>query len=140
MDIMVTTPKDRMADAAQEAEDVKRAGGGFYFRRFSGLQQSAPRIKPGERVYYVEDGYVRGYCLLDRLETKTLGMVCETSGLNYFPGVYAFMDATTWMWIEPVLMQGFRGWQYFPLPLKSQVKEIGGWLDPKPQTQPLLPL
>jgi len=130
MDIMVTTPKDRMEAAAREAEDCKQAGGGFYFRRLCGSCGHTPRIKSGDRVYYVEDGAVRGFCLLDRLEEKTVDMVCASNQTNYFPGVFAFMDARTWQWIEPIPMQGFRGWRYFPKELAPQV--VGGWLDPRP--------
>ena len=52
-DIIVTTPKSEIANAAREAEDVKRAGGGMYFRRFP--PSMSPDVRPGDRVYYVDD-------------------------------------------------------------------------------------
>ena len=132
MNIIVTSPRNRMEDAAREAEAIKAAGGGHYFRRLCGQWHHAPAMEDGDRIYYVEDGYVRGFCLLDRLEEKTVDMVCTTNRTNFFPGVYAFMDATTWQWIEPIPMRGFQGWRYFPKVLEPQVKVVGGWLDPRP--------
>jgi len=65
MDIVVTTPKDRMEDAAREAENVKADGGGWYFRRFR--YNAYPRsLIPGDRVYYVEDEQGRGPVIVCR--------------------------------------------------------------------------
>ena len=139
MDIIVTTPKSRMREAAEEAEDCKRAGGGEYFRRFS----RRPPVEPGDRVYYVEDGYVRGFAVVARLEAHE-GLRCQTTSREWPPGWYVFMDATTWRWIRPIPMKGFQGYRraegYLtrfpnnPLASVSFVMVIGGWLDPKPST------
>ena len=37
MDIIVTTPKNETDASKQEAEKIKKDGGGFYFRRFTRL-------------------------------------------------------------------------------------------------------
>jgi hypothetical protein len=42
------------------------------------------------------------------------------------------MDATTWKWIEPIPMNGFRGWRYCKLGWED-IKVIGDWLDDKPE-------
>ncbi|HUX17545.1 MAG TPA: hypothetical protein VMW52_13800 [Phycisphaerae bacterium] len=127
MDIIVTTPKGEMANAAREAEDCKRDGGGEYFRRFP--VDRAPEVLPGERVYYVEDGHVRGFAVVTRIHATASGQCCDTTGRRWPPGFYVFMDATTWRWIKPVLMNGFRGFRYARL----TPAVIGGWLDPKPE-------
>jgi len=139
MDIIVTTPKGRMAEATKEAEDVKRAGGGEYFRRFS----MKPPVEPGDRVFYVEDGYIRGFAVAARVEKKPF-VFCGTTFQTWPAGWFIYMDATTWKWIRPIPMKGFQGYrlahkylvtletQWIPGPFRD-VKIIGDWLDPKPE-------
>ena len=135
MDIIVTTPKAEMANAAREAEACKRDGGGEYFRRFP--VDRAPQVLPGDRVYYVEDGAIRGFAVVKRIHATARGMPCATTGRRWPPGVYVFMDATTWKWIRPVPMKGFQGFRYktfarFPGLQDHHTEIVGGWLDPKP--------
>ena len=106
MDIIVTTPKSEIANAAREAEDVKRAGGGMYFRRFP--PSMSPDVRPGDRVYYVEDGFMRGFAVVEKIYDATSYVKCDTSGKMWPPGLYVYMDATTWQWIEPIPMKGFQ--------------------------------
>jgi hypothetical protein len=138
MDIIVTTPKTQMAAAAQEAAECIRAGGGEYFRRFNG--HCAPIcLRPGERVWYVEDGFLRGYCTVIRVENCPQGRVCATTARRWPPGVYVFMDATRWKWIRPMPMRGFQNFRYwcqgiaeghFGKGWRPQI--VGGWKDPRP--------
>ena len=129
MDIIITTPKREMATAAREAEDCERDGGGEYFRRFPVAR--APWIIPGRRVYYVEDGYVRGFAVVVRVHTMNNPVLCLTTGRLWPAGFYVFMDATTWQWIRPILTKGFQGFRYAILnPII-----VGGWLDPKPEVE-----
>lgn len=151
MDIIVTTPKSMMADAAAEAEDCKRAGGGQYFRRF-GVR---PPVEPGDRIYYVEDGYVRGFALVTEVRHEA-EQTCETSGHVWSEGWYVFMDATTWQWIRPIPMRGFQGFRMAYKSIRRSEESftesqrripcgdginiidtddaviVGNWLDPKP--------
>ena len=139
MDIIVTTPKSQMANAAREAADVLAAGGGEYFRRFSGGHH-APKIKAGEHVWYVEDGYIRGCCVVSRVLWRGAGERCETTGREWAPGYYVYMDATTWLWCRPIPMRGFQGYRYVHPKsvgelLSAQIHQaeiVGGWLDPRP--------
>jgi hypothetical protein len=101
-DIIVTTPKSRMAEAAREAAEVKAAGGGLYYRNYHGSVR--PTVKEGDRVYYSVQG------LLSRI----------------------YMGATTWTWIKPIPWKAPRSFQYAPADLRDKVEVIGGWLDPKP--------
>ena len=60
--IIVTTPKSEMSSAEQEAKECLRNGSGFYFRK---LNKKPKDILIGEsRIYYVEDGYIRGSCII----------------------------------------------------------------------------
>lgn len=142
MDIIVTTPKSQMANAAREAADVLAAGGGEYFRRFSGGHRG-PRIAAGERVWYVEDGYIRGFCVVSRVLRRGTDEVCGTTGRVWPHGVYVYMDATTWQWIRPIPMRGFQGYRYVhPRSvgdlLATQIHQaeiVGGWRDPRPEVK-----
>ena len=130
-DIIVTTPKSRMDEARAEAETCIREGGGLYFRRFN--PKNHPRLHRGDRVYYVEDGFVRGFAVVVKVEMKSTGQACQATGRRYEPGFYVFMDSTTWTWIKPIPMLGFPGWRYAKRLLQDRVEEIGDWLMAKPE-------
>ena len=129
MDIIVTTPKDQAANAALEAETIRKNNGGSYFRRFS--PDRAPDVQIGDRVFYVENGYLRGFALVSRTVLHK-EQRCDTTGKVWDAGFYVFMDATTWVWIDPVPMQGFQGFRYAK-GLRERVHLAGGWQDPKPE-------
>jgi len=146
MDIIVTTPKSEMANAAREAADVLAAGGGEYFRRFA-FHAAPSRLNAGDRVWYVEDGYLRGFAVVSRIEHRTVGEMCVTTGRNWPQGVYVFMDATSWRWITPVPMRGFQGYRYAQWDRTGCLirtddgyqgfKFLGGWRDPRPAVSPV---
>jgi hypothetical protein len=141
MDIIVTTPKGCAGEAAQEARDCIASGGGYYFRRFTKRYAPHCHLQVGDRIYYVERGYVRGFALLGGwVEVVRKSRGCETTGRWWLPGVYLVMDATTWQWIRPIQMRGFQGWRsaqnYFN---RERVEIIGGWLDPMPAIMDTLP-
>lgn len=129
MDIIVTTPKKLSKQAAQEAEDCKKAGRSYYFRRFA--VGRAPKVEKGDRVFYVEDGHVRGFCLVDSVIPIEGAVLCETTCRKYGPGVFVYMDAKSWKWIRPIPMRGFQGFRYAG-DLRDRVEVIGRWWDPKP--------
>lgn len=123
-DIIVTTPKGQMGTAAEEARQCIEAGGGFYFRTF----RSRPAgLTEGSRIFYVEDGFVRGFGVVH--EVKTGGMSCGTTGRDWGEGYHAIIPAESWRWIRPIPMKGFQGWRYF----HQQVEIVGGWRDKKPE-------
>jgi len=133
VDIIVTTPKSQMDAAAQEAEDARghiEAGGRpQYFRRFPLARH--PTIGPGDRVYYVEDGYIRGFAVVTAAGDACMN--CETTGRRWGDGWYVFMDAKSWRWIDPVPMTGFQGFRYRDRLLRPSDGEVGDWRDPKPE-------
>ncbi|MDP2669378.1 MAG: helicase-related protein [bacterium] len=121
-DIIVTTPKNKIETAGEEAEGIN--GDGHYFRTFT----SFPDITFGSRIYYVEDGFVRGFGVVSGI--KMGNMICGTTGKKY-SGSHAIIPANSWKWISPIRMNGFQGWRYFD---SKKIKVVGGWRDPKPVT------
>lgn len=123
-DIIVTTPKNKIAIAEEEAHQCIEAGGGFYFRTF----RNTPRhLGVSSRIFYVEDGYVRGFGTVS--EIKNGDMQCGTTGYDWGDGTHAIMQAEGWKWIKPIPMKGFQGWRYFEA---KSIKVVGNWLDSKP--------
>jgi hypothetical protein len=131
--IIVTTPKTELKRAEQEAQDCINNGGGEYFRRLGG--RSFPkRLGIGDRIYYVQDGYIRGFSLVSRFEISG-GEICDTSGEQYGSGHYVFCDATTWQWVVPTPMKGFQGYRYTNAIIDT-LRVVGKWKDPKPEAFP----
>ena len=119
MDIIVTTPKNMIANAADEAELVKTGEATHYYRRY----KNPPPVDHGDRVYYVEDGYIRGYCLVDYFDYDYEGNDEITEMM---------MDALSWTWIEPIPMVGFQNWRYMRIS-REEVVDVGNWTDPMPE-------
>lgn len=124
-DIIVTTPRREMETAAEEARGCIESGGGYYFRTFHHLPKD---IEVGSRVFYVEDGYVRGYALVNEINRGD--MRCGTTG-RVWDGNHVIMLANSWTWVRPIPMRGFQGWRYYEPP--ADLKVVGDWLDPKPE-------
>jgi hypothetical protein len=129
-DIIVTTPKKEIENAALEAKVCREAGGGFYFRTFSKRPKG---LKFGSRIFYVEDGYIRGYALVSQI--KEGEMQCSVTKKQYGEGYHAIMKADSWTWIKPIAMKGFQGWKPMPLEMELNIEIIGGWLDPRPEIE-----
>jgi len=125
MNIIVTTPVNESINAKLEAEKVKQEGGGLYFRRFSTLPK---HLNVGDKVFYTEAGYIRGYALVCNIVDKLAVGKCSTTGRDYPKGYYVFMDASTWKWVKPVPYKGFQGFRYFD----QDVEVVGGWEDDMP--------
>ena len=126
MDIIVTTPKSESENAAREADMCIHDKGGYYVRTFN----QKPDIQVGDKIYYIEDGYIRGYaiaCSLSGDNTSTFRCTCTKR--NYI-GYQVAMDAKSWKWIRPIKHRGFQGYRYAKL---ESVEVIGGWLDKKPE-------
>lgn len=126
MDIVVTTPASESASARAEAAEVIANGAGTYFRRLSSRPTA---LGVGDRVYYAERGYIRGYAIVSGVSYGS--MICDTTGNQFADGWNVIMDAATWRWIRPVRMRGFQGYRYARF-AREDVVELGGWLDPMP--------
>jgi hypothetical protein len=128
VDIIVTTPKSLSEDAKHEADMVLKKGGGVYFRV---LKRKPKKLNRGDRVFYVEDGFVRGFCkVFDVRQVEE--QVCSTTKRVFSGGWCLFMDATTWSWIRPIPMKGFQGYRYSQIP-EEEINIIGTWKDKKPK-------
>lgn len=148
MDIIVTTPKAQMAAAAKEAADCILNGGGEYFRRFHSRTYPTD-MHVGDRVYYVEDGYIRGFAVVKHMLHSPEGRTCDTTGRVWSQGFFVFMDSASWQWIKPIPMKGFQGFRYVYYGEAQRVTlekadingwrqfapviVVGGWKDPKPE-------
>lgn len=124
-DIIVTTPKSEIENAKKEADNCIKNNGGYYFRR---LNSKPKHIDIGSKIFYVEDGYVRGYGVIS--EIKNSKKECSTTGKQYEEGIYVTFLAASWKWIKPISMKGFQGWKYFDSSVKFEV--IGDWKSDKP--------
>ena len=133
MDIIVTTPKRETNNAVREAEVMKLdGGGGRYFRR---LARKPDRLFDGDRIFYVEDGFVRGFGVVDEVSFAN-SVYCDITDRSYSSGWFVFYYAQAWHWIKPIPMGGFQGFRYTDnaAPFRTHAVEvIGGWLDPKPE-------
>lgn len=122
--IIVTTPSKYSRKARAEAEYAKVNPGSFYFRSFRKLPT---KLGEGTKVFYIEDGYIRGYAVVS--EVKHVTLRCDVTNFQLPNSYQAIMPADTWKWIKPIKRTGFRGWRYF----NEEVKVVGDWLDPKPE-------
>ena len=132
MDLIITTPKCEMKNAKLEAEKCIKDGGGIYFRRFS-TKDYPKKVKVGDKVFYVEDGHIRGFAVINNIVNSQVNVFCSTTGKKYFPGFYIEMDAKSWQWIEPIRMDGFQRFRY--VKERFEYKVVGSWLDPKPEVK-----
>lgn len=123
--IIVTTPKSQMNNAAQEAANCLQQGdNAYYFRKF--------HVKPkgldiGSKMFYVEDGYIRGFGIVSKIEEDN--KQCITTGKQHGNGFYAIMPANSWTWIKPIPMKGFQGYKYYE---NTNYEIVGNWRDSKP--------
>lgn len=144
VDVAVTTPKGEMETAAKEARWAIRheSANPQYFRVFKNRPVG---LRPGSRVYYVEDGYIRGYAVVTSVTDTKTSPRCDATGRAWPPGWVVEMSASSWRWVKPRAYPGFQGHRKFPLPPprkaqmgwtneinQTDLVEVGGWKDPKP--------
>lgn len=97
-DIVVTVPKGIWLDWICEGDPAGQAeASGEEWGFFLGAAQGIPDIHPGERVYVVAHGRLRGYAPLTRLQRYPLALGRKGGA------VAVTIDA-------PIV--GFRGWRY----------------------------
>ena len=139
-DIVVTTPntaRERAAREGKEARACVEAGGEAWYVRDLGPDRPR-RLGEGDRVYYVEGRFVRGFATVAAV-TQDPETTCGATGREFGPSWYAVMDARSWRWVEPVYVgAGFQGWRYADgfLDVAGGVEVVGGWRDPRPDPTP----
>ena len=129
MDIVVTTPLSERVNAEAEAEWALAQGGGpnvHYFRRMGRVPQNL--MLNETKVFYVEDGYVRGFCTLWAVDWGEQPSVCAATMRDWGSGAQLVMRADSWKWIKPIPMKGFQGFRYFDQPYEV----VGDWQDKRP--------
>ena len=108
MDILVTTPKSEIDNSRREGEAVE-AEGGCWFRTF----RFRPKVQSGDKIYFVEDGRIRGYGIIFNVFQADESQDCDITGRQWGrPGdwVVCYKD---WHWLEnPVPLKGFQGFRY----------------------------
>lgn len=102
MDVVVTVPQQVWLNWLAEGDlPGEQATGEWGF--FTG--PGVPKIEPGERVYVVAWGFLRGYAPLVEARRRGRG-VCLVRQGGATP--VTLIDRER----QPVPMQGFRGWRY----------------------------
>jgi len=77
MDILVTTPKHAHQLASEEAKFVEKNPDAYWFRTLRGK----PNVQVGDRVYYVDNGRIRGYGIVFAVDYGELQ--CEATRKIY---------------------------------------------------------
>jgi len=104
MDIVVTTPKSEHETAKEEAEAVTSDPNSFWFRTIRGR----PNVKVGDRVYYVDEGMIRGYGIVFDVE---VGDMWDGAHERLWKGTH--LKQRKWVWLKkPVPFRGFQGFRY----------------------------
>lgn len=102
MDIVVTVPKPLWAEWLGEGDLPGEASTALWDFSIGG---GRPRITPGERVYVVSHGFVRGYAPLVNVDGLVNGQTVLVRG----GGAVA---CTLLENGKPLGVEGFRGWRY----------------------------
>ncbi len=121
-DVVVTVPRgiwlDWIAEGDAAGEPASGEEWGYYFStrpmKHLGVEGGMPTISPGERVYVVAHGRLRGYALLTRLVARP-PCLCRGGG-----AVAVTID-------EAIV--GFPGWRYRWWPREAEVP-FPGWRSP----------
>lgn len=115
MDILVTTPKSEIQTAKEEAQAVAQDPEAFWFRTLRGR----PNVQVGDRVYYVENGLIRGYGIVFNIETGDMwddAHECAWNGTH--------LKQRKWVWLlKAVQYKGFQGFRYVRDDLKKLLLE-----------------
>jgi hypothetical protein len=112
MDIVVTTPKSEIDNSREEGEAVE-AEGGYWFRTF----RFRPKVEIGDRMFFVDDGLIRGYGVIFNVVQMTDGLKdglkCETTGRFWGAEGDWIVAYNKWHWLKkPVPFKGFQGIRY----------------------------
>ena len=116
MDILVTTPKNEMANSALEGEQVRsdqsQGMDAYWFRVF----HFRPKVEKGDKIYFTEDGLIKGYGIIFRIEQiaePEMESKCDTTERvwgNVGDWMVSYKD---WHWLKnPIRFKGFQGIRY----------------------------
>ncbi len=125
MDILVTTPKSEIDNSRKEGEAVEKDGG-YWFRTF----RFRPKVVPGDKIFFVENGQIRGYGTIFNVSQLSEPAECDFSGRQWSQEGGFMVKYKDWCWLKnPVPLKGFQGIRYLErLPeLKEKLIMPEGW-------------
>jgi len=105
MDIIVTTPKSQIHAAANEAKDALAGKVHYYFRVFN---KNPKKLQQGDKVFYVENGYITGFATVYGFANMEGTLLCQTQNKEWNGEVVVWMRCDSWNWIKPIKMKGFQ--------------------------------
>ena len=108
MDILVTTPKSEIDTSRREGEAVERDGG-YWFRTF----RFRPKLKTGDRIFFVEDGLIKGNGVIFEVSRLSEAAECDFTGRQWGNQGGYTVKYKDWEWLKtPVPWKGFQGIRY----------------------------
>lgn len=108
MNILLTTPIIKKNIAKIEAENVKK-NGGYFFRTF----HFQPKCSIGDKIYFVDDGLIKGYGIIFEISQIKDHIKCSTTGIKYGKVGDWVIKYDNWHWLPiPVQWKGFMGIRY----------------------------
>lgn len=121
-DIVVTVPKDRWRMWLSEGDlPYTQPTGRLY--GFTMRTTSVPKIEPGERVYVVSHGRLRGFAPLVEIRVQRIGYSRRTP---LFEVELVRGDDAHPVTIRRPIM-GFRGWRYRDWPRETE-RHFADWM------------
>ena len=106
MDIIVTVPKKELKNLKKE-DEFAEANDNEIIQYWS-VPKQPQDINIGERVYFIEDGYIRYWHEFMGFEFDA---VCEVTG-RVCPGLNLILKYPETKLETPVVMKGFQGFHY----------------------------
>ena len=112
MDIVVTIPKSEVENIKREDEFVAQLQGNAV--QFWAVPRKPKDLKVGDKVYFVENGYVTCYHIFIGY---VYDPVCEVTG-RVWSGLNFLLRCPQVRLEKPVPMSGFRGFHYVREPIE----------------------
>ena len=106
MNIVVTVPKSEIKNIADEDQHIADNPGAWM--QYWSLKHIPQKLKEGERVYFIENGYIKYYHIY-------LGWVrdftCEVTN-RFWPGINLQLQYPEVPLQNPIPMRGFQNFRY----------------------------
>ncbi len=121
MDILVTTPKSEIDTSREEGEAVEKDGG-FWFRTF----RFRPKVEPGDKIFFVEDGLIKGYGVIFEVSGLSQAAECDFTGRQWGNRGGYIVKYRDWNWLKTTVpWKGFQGIRYLDRMPELKEKLLG---------------
>lgn len=108
LNILVTTPKSKKSIAEEEGKKVN-VEGGYWFRVF----HFQPQVSIEDRIYFVDDGMIRGYGIIFDCSMIEDSIECTTTGIKHGKVGDWVLKYNDWHWLPlQISWKGFQGIRY----------------------------